>query len=71
MGAFGSVWGTDAPAGNVPRWGGGGNLGSLKEAIRAVTAAPVQGGGCLTSIAAGAGGIWVTVASSFGGSCGP
>ena len=71
VGAFGSVWVADAAEPGLSAGGGEGDSGRARTPIRAVDAAPVQGGGCLTSIAAGAGGIWVTVASSYGGSCGP
>ena len=62
MRAFSSFWVIDAPRGIVFRFG----LGVVKATIRAVDVAPIQGGGCLTSIAASAGGMWVTVAQSQG-----
>jgi DNA-binding beta-propeller fold protein YncE len=67
-GGFGSVWWSDAPTGSVVRWG---TDWEVEQTIRVLPVAPGFGGGCLTSIAAGAGGIWVTVASSFNDVCGP
>ena len=66
-GGFGSVWTSDAPSGSVVRWG---TDWEVEQTVRVVAAVPAFGGGCLTSIAAGAGGIWVTVASSFNNACG-
>jgi serine/threonine-protein kinase len=66
-GGFGSVWSSDAPTGSVVRWG---SDWEVEQTVRVVAVAPSFGGGCLTSIAAGAGGIWVTVASAFDDSCG-
>ena len=66
-GGFGSVWWSDAPTGTVVRWG---SDWDVEQTVRVLAVAPGFGGGCLTSIAAGAGGIWVTVASSFNESCG-
>jgi hypothetical protein len=66
-GGFGSVWSADAPTGSVVRWG---MDWEVAQTVRVVASAPLFGGGCLTSIASGAGGIWVTVASSFDDSCG-
>jgi hypothetical protein len=67
-GGFGSVWTSNAPTGSVIRWG---SDWGVEKTLRVVGEAPAFGGGCLTSIAAGAGSIWVTVASSHGYPCGP
>jgi hypothetical protein len=62
------VWSSDAPSGNVVRWG---LDWEVAQTVRVVASAPLFAGGCLTSIASGAGGIWVTVASAFDYACGP
>src|SRR5215208_191614 len=74
-GGFGSAWSTDSPTGTVVRWGSGWDVAAT---VRVVAVAPdfahrlgePPGGGCPTSIAAGADSIWVTVASSETYSCG-
>ena len=66
-GGFGSVRSSDAPSGNVVRWG---LDWEVDQTVRVVASTPVFAGGCLTSIASGAGGIWVTVASAFDYACG-
>ncbi len=59
---FGSTWTSDWPTGRVVRWDG--TTYQVVDAI-AVTDPPLYGGLCLTSIAAGAGAVWVTLAPSF------
>ena len=74
-GGFGSAWSTDSPTGAVVRWGSDWEVAAT---VRVVALAPdfahrigqPPGAGCLTSIAAGADNIWVTVASSETYSCG-
>jgi tRNA A-37 threonylcarbamoyl transferase component Bud32 len=57
--AFGSTWTVNWPSGTVVRWDG-----QTKEPVGDihVTGAPQFGAPCMTSIAAGAGAVWVTVA---------
>jgi hypothetical protein len=57
--AFGSTWTVNWPSGTVVRWDGG-----SKEPVADihVTGASQFGAPCMTSIAAGAGAVWVTVA---------
>jgi hypothetical protein len=55
---FGSIWDYDKTIGTVVRWDG--QTHQVADNIH-VTDAPFYGGRCLTSIAAGAGAIWVTV----------
>jgi DNA-binding beta-propeller fold protein YncE len=62
----GSIWDYDMPTGTVVRWSGqtyqvAANVG--------VTHPPSFEGLCLTSIAAGAGAVWVTVAAHVGYAC--
>jgi DNA-binding beta-propeller fold protein YncE len=62
----GSIWDFDTPTGTVVRWSGqtyqvAANIG--------VTHPPFFEGLCLTSIAAGAGAVWVTVAAHAGYVC--
>jgi hypothetical protein len=56
--AFGSTWTVNWPSGTVVRWDGGTKqpVGDIQ-----VTGAPQFGAPCMTSIAAGAGAVWVTV----------
>jgi hypothetical protein len=56
---FGSTWTVNWPSGTVVRWDG-----LTKEPVGDihVTGAPQFGAPCMTSIAAGAGAVWVTVA---------
>ena len=56
--AFGSTWTVNSPSGTVVRWDG-----QTKEPVGDihVTGAPRFGAPCMTSIAAGAGAVWVTV----------
>jgi hypothetical protein len=56
--AFGSTWTVNWPSGTVVRWDG-----QTKEPVGEihVTGAPQFGAPCMTSIAAGAGAVWVTV----------
>ena len=65
-GAYGSIWDYDTPSGTVVRWNGQTHLPASN--IR-VTAPPVFGGLCLTSLAAGAGAVWVTVAANLNFGC--
>jgi hypothetical protein len=57
--AFGSTWTVNWPTGTVVRWDG-----LTKEPVGniRVTGAPEFGAPCMTSIASGAGAVWVTVA---------
>lgn len=56
---FGSTWTVNSPTGTVERWNGATKepLGNIH-----VTGAPQFGAPCMTSIASGAGAVWVTVA---------
>jgi hypothetical protein len=55
----GSVWQYDSPGGTVVRW----DAHTYQSVVDIpVTGAPFYGGLCLTSVATGAGGVWVTVA---------
>lgn len=66
-GGYGSIWWYDVPTGSVARFNG--STKELASTIR-VTNAPLSGGLCMTSIAAGAGGVWVTVAGRpYPGAC--
>jgi hypothetical protein len=62
-GAYGSIWDYDTPTGTVVRWDGQSHQPASN--IR-VTAPPYYGGLCLTSLAAGAGAVWVTVSANNG-----
>jgi serine/threonine protein kinase/class 3 adenylate cyclase len=64
--AYESTWGANWPTGEVVRWDA-----ATKQPIATVkvTGSPYWGGPCMTSIAAGAGAVWVTVASSVAYSC--
>jgi hypothetical protein len=62
-GAYGSIWDYDTPTGTVVRWDGQSHQPASN--IR-VTAPPYYGGLCLTSLAAGAGAVWVTVIANNG-----
>jgi streptogramin lyase len=57
--AFGSTWTVNWPSGTVVRWDG-----QTKEPVGEIhiTGAPQFGASCMTSIASGAGAVWVTVA---------
>jgi hypothetical protein len=57
VGAFSSVWSYDVGSGEVDRW----HPPNLV-AHTSVTHAPLYGGSCMTSMAAGGGAIWVTLA---------
>jgi hypothetical protein len=57
----GSIWTADAPTGTVERWDGITHQGITN--IR-VANPPFYDGPCLTSIASGAGAVWVTAAAS-------
>jgi YVTN family beta-propeller protein len=63
---YGSIWTFDSPTGTVERWSG-----LTHQGVRNihVTSPPFYGGRCLTSIAAGAGGVWVTAASNLNFHC--
>jgi DNA-binding beta-propeller fold protein YncE len=59
--AFGSDWASDWPSGSVVRW----DPATYQPVDTvAVTDPPLFGGLCLTSITAGAGAVWVTLAPS-------
>ena len=65
--AQGSLWRYDWPTGSVL------HLDSRRRSlrsIRVVDSTPVTGGPCLTSLASGAEGIWVTASRSRHGACG-
>ena len=65
-GAADSIWTYDMPTGTVERWDGQ----THQEASNIhVASPPFYGGLCLTSIAAGAGAVWVTVAPSSNYGC--
>jgi DNA-binding beta-propeller fold protein YncE/predicted Ser/Thr protein kinase len=57
VGAYSSVWSYDVGSGEVDRW----HPPNLV-AHTSVTHAPLYGGSCMTSMAAGGGAIWVTLA---------
>jgi serine/threonine-protein kinase len=57
VGAFHSVWSYDVVSGEVDRWHPPNEV-----AHTPVTHAPLYGGSCMTSMAAGGGAIWVTLA---------
>ncbi len=63
---YGSIWQFDAPKGIVERWNGQTHQGAFT--IR-VADPPFYGGLCLTSIATGAGAVWVTVAPNLNFGC--
>jgi streptogramin lyase len=62
----GSIWTADAATGTIERWDGQTHQGTSN--IR-VASPPLYDGPCLTSIAAGAGAVWVTAAASFNYRC--
>jgi protein kinase-like protein len=63
---FGSVWLYDMPTGNVVRWDG---QTHDSDSVVHLTDPPFYKGMCLTSIAAGAGAVWVTVAANLNYHC--
>ena len=63
---YGSTWTYDWSTGTVVRWDG--RTYELVESIP-VTDPPAYDGVCLSSIAAGAGGVWLTAASSIEYTC--
>jgi hypothetical protein len=63
---YGSIWQYDAPSGTVVRWNG--QTHQAAHDIH-VTDPPFYDGLCLTSIAAGAGAVWVTVAANVDFGC--
>jgi serine/threonine-protein kinase len=65
-GAFGSVWGFDVTAGDLERWDPP-NL--APHGATPVTDAPYLDGSCMTSVAAGDGSVWVTLAPSVANAC--
>jgi hypothetical protein len=60
-GGFGSAWSSDPPTGTVVRWG---SDWDPRATVRVVADPPLFGGGCVTSLAHSARGIWVSVASA-------
>jgi hypothetical protein len=64
--AFGSTWTVNWPSGTVVRWDG---LTKQPVGDIHVTEAPQFGAPCMTSIAAGAGAVWVTVSPTSELSC--
>jgi hypothetical protein len=63
---YGSIWYFDHSTGTVVRWDA--QTKQIASSIP-VAAPPVWGGPCLTSVAAGADGVWVTVAPLPGSTC--
>ncbi len=63
---YGSTWMADVARGDVVRWDGA-NYG--QDDLFQLTPQPFYGGDCLTSIAAGAGAVWVTVIASVSEAC--
>jgi hypothetical protein len=63
---FGSIWTYDAPTGTVERWNG-----KTHDSVTNITLTdpPFYGGACLTSIAAGAGAVWVTATENTNYRC--
>jgi hypothetical protein len=61
-GGFGSAWTADPPTGTVVRWGSDWDVQG--KTVRVVADPPLFGGGCVTSLAHSARGIWVSVASA-------
>jgi hypothetical protein len=57
IGGFGSVWAYDGSNGEVQRWSP--STFALSHVVQ-VTDAPLYDGSCLTSLAAGAGAVWLT-----------
>ena len=66
IGGFGSVWGYDVSDGEVQRWSP--STYALSHVVQ-VTDAPFYDGSCLTSIAAGADAVWLTLASAVNYAC--
>jgi streptogramin lyase len=66
VGGFGSVWAYDATNGTVQRWNP--NTYQLDH-LTEVTDPPFYDGSCLTSIAAGAGAVWLTLAPAVNYTC--
>jgi hypothetical protein len=62
--AFGSAWSYDVADGEVQRW----NPPNLAH-VTQITDAPLYDGNCMTSITAGGGAVWVTLAPSVNYSC--
>jgi hypothetical protein len=64
--AFGSTWTVNWPSGTVVRWDG-----ETKQPVGDIrVTGPAQfGAPCMTSIAAGAGAVWVTVAPTSEFTC--
>jgi streptogramin lyase len=60
---YGSIWDYDTPTGTVVRWDG--QTHQVASDIR-VTAPPYFDGLCLSSLAVGAGAVWVTVVANSG-----
>jgi len=67
---YGSTWSYDSSAGTVLRFAFNRWTGySLDEAIAVTDPPKFNGGPCLTSLAAGAGAVWVTLAPSVNATC--
>jgi len=62
----GSIWTYDSPTGTVERWDGQTHQGAFNIHV---ADPPFYDGLCLTSIAAGAGDVWVTVAANLNFHC--
>jgi hypothetical protein len=66
IGGFGSVWGYDVSDGEVQRWNPW--TYALSHVVQ-VTDAPFYDGSCLTSLAVGAGAVWLTLAPAVNYAC--
>jgi hypothetical protein len=62
--AYGSLWGYDIGRGEVQRW----HPPDLAKVIQ-ITDAPYYDGNCMTSLTAGGGAVWVTLAPSLQSTC--
>jgi hypothetical protein len=65
----GSEWMTDWQTGAVHRFAFNAGVYSLEEVITVASPPGFYGGRCLTSLVAGAGAVWVTLAPSVGSTC--
>ena len=65
-GGFGSTWSIDSATGTVVRWDG--TTYQVDKVIQ-ITDPPFYDGSCLTSIAVGAGAVWVTLEPSLNYAC--
>jgi len=65
-GGFGSTWSVDSSTGTVVRWGG--TTYQVDKVIQ-VTDPPFYDGSCVSSLAVGAGAVWVTLEPSLNDAC--